>query len=67
MEIRSQIKKVFTLKSLPFCRLSYRGGNFSAALRGMSSSRSNEKTGSMVYMVEYPSMRYPLYTGIVTE
>jgi hypothetical protein len=42
-------------------------GNFITAEQEQSSSVTNEKTGNIVYIVEYPKIKYPLYIGMATK
>jgi hypothetical protein len=48
IDFHIQIKKVFELSTLPFCKLEYNIGNFITAVGVTSSSVTREKTGNIV-------------------
>ena len=60
IDFQTQIKKVLVERDLPFSRVLYSGGNFMTESTFTSLSKTNENTGRLVYIVEYPSIRYPL-------
>lgn len=64
MAFHNQMKNVFGLSYLPFCRVAYNGGYFKAIELATSSSNIMQKTGNIVKKVEYPSISGPLKTLI---
>ena len=67
MLFQTQMQKVLKFRQRPRYKVRYKGGNLRAASREVSSSKTSEKTGREVQIVEQPSIRKPLQIGIDTK